>query len=368
MGRRGRFITKRNNISIKIDYISIVFDFATAEEVIKRVLELPVDIFIQYPAKVKHKAYQTLYQAGSIKVFGDSKQTEENPLGLGCYLVLTGMGCDDIFRILDAHENTFGDLIWHCEKRYRGQFHFTRMDVAIDDRNDKPYFTPEQIKRKCQKEEFIANSNSYRFAESSYGEKDTAKTVYIGAGKSSMSYRFYDKDKEMCMKYQIPCEEIGSWKRTEIQLRDEKAHDFAMLFKEKPEELGRLAFNLLAGNLRFVLPDKNQSNKSRWKTCQFWERFLGAVEPLQLHRKVLQSTLLETQKWLKEGGVLSAVKGFEFLEANRALGNLERIEDMLKVVRYSPSFANKMIGHLSRVDREDLIPYVQSNTRKGGAI
>lgn len=41
------------------------------------------------------------------------------------------------------------------------------------------------------------SSNSYRFVESSYTEKDTAKTVYIGAGKSNLSYRFYDKDKEV---------------------------------------------------------------------------------------------------------------------------------------------------------------------------
>lgn len=353
-------------MSIKVDYISIVFDSATAEEVISRSLGLPVDIFTKFPSKVKHKPYQTLYQAGSIKVFGDSKTTEENPAGLGCYLVLSGMGCDEIFRILDMHGHTFGDFFWHCERRYGETFHLTRMDVAIDDRNEVPYFTPEQIKRKCEKEEFIANSNSYRFVESSYSEYDTAKTVYIGAGKSALSYRFYDKDKEVSMKYQKPYEEIGSWKRTEIQLRDDKAHTFAMLFKENPLDLGKLAFDLLAGNLRFIKPDKKQSNKSRWKTCQFWERFLGAVEPLKLHRENPHSTLLETQRWLKEGGVLSAVKGFCFLEEHQALGGLERIEDMLKDARYSPSLGNKLIGHLSRIDREDLIPCVQDDMKKGG--
>lgn len=78
-----------------------------------------------------------------------------------------------------------------------------------------------------------------------------------------------------------------------------------MMFKVHPLDLGKLAFDLLAGNLRFVKPDKKQSNKSRWKTCQFWERFLGAVEPLQLHMETPRNTLQETQRWLKEGGVLS---------------------------------------------------------------
>ena len=46
-----------------------------------------------------------------------------------------------------------------CERRYGlDNFHFTRLDVAIDDKNEKPFFTLEQIKKKCEKEEFIANS------------------------------------------------------------------------------------------------------------------------------------------------------------------------------------------------------------------
>lgn len=285
-------------------------------------------------------------------------------MGLSAYLVLKGKGCDEIFRILDMHGQTFGDLFRRCERWFYGSFHFTRLDIAIDDRNEVPYFTPEQLKRKCEKEEYIANSNTHHFAESKYEEFDTAKTIYIGAGKSALSYRFYDKDKEVSMKNNKPYDEIGSWKRTEMQLRDKKAHSFAMLFKDNPLDLGKLAFNLLAGNLRFVVPDKHQSNKSRWKTCQFWKRFLGAVEPLKLHTATPDNTLVETQKWLKEGGVLSAVKAFYFLEQHEALGDLERVDDMLAKVRYSPTFSCKLTGHLQKLHREELIPYVQYDTKK----
>ena len=85
-----------------------------------------------------------------------------------------------------------------------------------------------------------------------------------------------------CSKHNKTLDEVGSWKRTEMQLRDDKAHAFAMTFKDRPLELGELAFGLLANNLRFVVPNRNESNKSRWKTCRFWERFLGAVEVLKL--------------------------------------------------------------------------------------
>ena len=111
------------------------------------ILGLPTDIFNVYPATIKFKTYQARWQIGDIYVSGDARKTEDNPQGLGCYLVMTGRGCDDIFRILDSRNYTFGDMFKHCERRYGlDNFHFTRLDIAIDDKNEKPFFTIEQIK------------------------------------------------------------------------------------------------------------------------------------------------------------------------------------------------------------------------------
>ncbi len=303
------------------------------------ILGLPTDIFNVYPASIKYKTYQARWQIGDIYVSGDARKTEDNPQGLGCYLVMTGRGCDDIFRILDSRNYTFGDMFRRCERRYgRDNFHFTRLDIAIDDKNEKPFFTIEQIKKKCEKEEFISNSEGYRF---------------------------YDKDKEVCSKHNKTLDEVGSWKRTEMQLRDDKAHAFAMTFKERPLELGELAFGLLANNLRFVVPNRNESNKSRWKTCRFWKRFLGAVEVLKLQVPKLHNSLEETQQWLTEGGVISAVKSFYFLEEHDALGGLEKVGTMLDRARYSSSLSSKLTAHLQRIDRTDLIPYIQYDTKHG---
>ena len=125
---------------------------------------------------------------------------------------------------------------------------------------------------------------------------------------------------------------------------------------------------LTTTNLRFVVPNKNESNKSRWKTCRFWERFLGAVEVLKLYTPKQQNTLEETQQWLTEGGVISAVKSFYFLEEHDALGGLERVENMLDKARYSTALSSKLTAHLQRIDRTDLIPYIQYDTKhvKGG--
>lgn len=162
--------------------------------VIRHILQLPVDIFTVFPAHVKYKSYRSKYEIESITVNGNEKPTEDNPQGLGSYLELSGMGCDEIFRILDMHNETFGDLFKRCERWFNTDFHFTRLDVAIDDKNETPYFTIEQIKRKTEKEEYIANSNTHRFNSSKYQKLDLANTIYISAGKSDMIYRLFKNE------------------------------------------------------------------------------------------------------------------------------------------------------------------------------
>ncbi|MEG0614099.1 MAG: replication initiation factor domain-containing protein [Clostridium sp.] len=227
----------KKELSIKIDYLSIIFDNLKAEELIRKVLGLPLDYFMIQKAKVKHKDYTNLYQFGTIKVYGD-RQSKDGTSEAGCYLILSGQGCEDYYSFLQTSKHTYSDFFKICLQIVgRGNFQLTRIDIAIDHRNDIPFFTVAQIKRKFLKDESVSKSKSYRFAESSFDE-DIEKTVYIGDGKSNISYRFYDTDKEQAGKYQLPYEEMENWKRTELQLLDEVAHSFAMLMCETLEELG----------------------------------------------------------------------------------------------------------------------------------
>jgi len=358
-------MTKRNGLSIKVDYLSIVFDTLTVEEVIAGILRLPIEFFVKHDGRVKFKKYTVCYQFGSIRVYTGIPSEENNPNGLGCYLVMSGRGCSDLEECMRyEYENVFKNFFHTCEIRVRGgTYHLTRIDIAIDDKNEVPYFTVEQIQKKCLKEEFVSKSKKYRFVESSFDNGSTAKTAYIGDGKSNISYRFYDKDKEVSGKRQIPIEEIGSWKRTEIQLRDETAHEFSQLMRNSSKNLGELTFGFLSENLRFVTDDKTQSNKSRRNTSRFWKRFIGAVQPLELQIDKEKSGLKDTANWLREGGALSAVKAFNFLEKHNALNGLESVEMMLLGSRYSKELGIKVINHLHKAKREELIPVVREKLK-----
>jgi len=83
------------------------------------------------------------------------------------------------------------------------------------------------------------------------------------------------------------------------------------------------------------------------ENCRFWERFLGAVEVLKLQVPKLHNSLEETQQWLTEGGVISAVKSFYFLEEHDALGGLEKVGTMLDKARYSNSLSSKLTAHFT---------------------
>ena len=92
---------------------------------------------------------------------------------------------------------------------------------------------------------------------------------------------------------------------------------------------------------------------------------LRYVEVLKLQVPKQQNSLEETQQWLTEGGVISAVKSFYFLEEHDALGGLERVGTMLDKARYSTSLSSKLTAHLQRINRTDLIPYIQYDTKHG---
>lgn len=76
----------------------------------------------------------------------------------------------------------------------------------------------------------------------------------------------------------------------------------------------------------------------------------------------------ETQQWLTEGGVISAVKGFYFLESHDALGGLERVGDMVDKARYSTSLSSKLTAHLQRIDRTELYPTSSMTQRTGRGV
>ena len=95
-----------------------------------------------------------------------------------------------------------------------------------------------------------------------------------------------------------------------------------------------------------------------------FERFLGAVEVLKLQVPKQQNSLRKHSNGLQRWRDFRCQK-FYFLEEHDALGGLEKVGTMLDKARYSNSLSSKLTAHLQRINRTDLIPYIQYDTKHG---
>lgn len=82
------------------------------------------------------------------------------------------------------------------------------------------------------------------------------------------------------------------------------------------------------------------------------------MKPLKLEIEKPSSSLQDTQKWLMEGGTLSAVKAFLFLEKYNALEDLKDVQEMMNRAGYSVTLKQKLVSHLYRIERTELVPMV----------
>lgn len=169
-------IRSREFITAKIDWLQIVFHGFEVKEILTTALQIDLSCFLIENGRVKHKPYDICYTYGSIKVF-----TEEVPKtgNLECYLVLSGEGCTVYERLLQAMELTWRDFFQRLFHYFDGFFQVKRLDVALDDRNEQPYFTVEQLIAKCEKKQFYSRNRKYDVYQSlAIGNKKKFYVVY----------------------------------------------------------------------------------------------------------------------------------------------------------------------------------------------
>ncbi|MCO6016913.1 replication initiation protein [Carnobacterium divergens] len=344
----------REYITAKIDWLQIVFN-CSIEEVVEAVLRIDLSCFLVENGRVKHKSYDICYTYGSIKIF-----TEETPKtgNVECYLVLSGDGCTIYERLLQALDMRWADFFQRLFRFYDGLFQVKRLDIALDDRNEKPYFTVKQLITKCEKKMFYSKNRKHDIYESSFIGTMKSRTLYIGKRKSDLMFRIYDKDMETAKQKKKAVEEIGSWKRLELELKRDMAHVMAQMIAYEGTSLEELVRGIVKEELTFYTDD---TCKNIWRP---WERYLGNMAPIHIPRTYEVTGLLNTEQWLIFGGGMAGIKAFQFLAQNNALGHLQNLGEVVSEVEFSRPLAKKMADHLTDIGRTDLIEEVYEMTKK----
>lgn len=72
----------RKTNSIKIDYLSMIFNHIEEIELIQRVLDLPFEFFRRQEAHVRHQAYTSLCQCAGIKAVSPYGRDITKPMAI----------------------------------------------------------------------------------------------------------------------------------------------------------------------------------------------------------------------------------------------------------------------------------------------
>jgi len=152
----------------------------------------------------------------------------------------------------------------------------TRLDIAYDDFDGlldfgvicadiRAYNWVSRFKKISIEEEFSKNPLN-------------GLTVYCGSKKSDIMFRIYDKRAERGR------EDLNHWVRFEIQLRDDRAKAFAdMLYCGVV--INELFKGVVLNYLRFVEPSETDTNISRAKMKDYWQKFIENVDMVRLTKE-----------------------------------------------------------------------------------
>ncbi|MCL6587674.1 MAG: replication initiation factor domain-containing protein [Anoxybacillus sp.] len=229
--------------------------------------------------------YRKQYRFGGIAIFFDPPDER-----MGVHIQMSGEGCRQ-YEMLTSRDwqYTFSLLL-------NFDISISRLDLALDD--FKGFFTLEKVVSKLKRAHVTSKFKTARhFQEIRISDGSTAgQTVYFGDSSSRLQIRMYDKKQQMIAK-RGECDK-DFWLRTELQLRDERAHSaFEMI--AFGQNVGFLASGILKNYISFRVPSSD-SNKSRWDVCDWWHSFLGDVEKIKLTMKHPSSSIQRSYDWFKK--------------------------------------------------------------------
>lgn len=186
---------------------------------------------------------------------------------MGVWVEMSGQGC----RAFESLSQVGWDKLFQFI--HANDLKMTRLDVAYDDHTG--ILDIEKIAEDTRRKRFISRSDKY-FVEYS-GNTSTDEegiTVQIGSPQSKVLIRIYDKAIERGYSNQDM-----HWVRCEMQLRDDRALQFTKI----PKPIGEAYAGVLLNYLRFVVPNEEDSNRSRWEMTDYWYALVGDAEKISIY-------------------------------------------------------------------------------------
>lgn len=232
-----------------------------------------------------HYGYKSAKYYGGIWVLYDGRE------GMGTCLEMSGQGCRQYESSGDRNLEDLVNLVASLSCDY----HITRLDVAFDDvdHEGSGLLNVQKIDALARRDRYIGKFKSKSGSWSAKHNDDGAPekiaySVYFGSSQSDVRFRIYDKSMERGgLDYH--------WVRFEVQLRDEACLNFIT----SPGTVGSKFSGVINNYLRFIVPQKNDTNRRRWPSPEWWIKFLGSAEKISLYTaKDIEYNLTRLERYL----------------------------------------------------------------------
>lgn len=304
--------TERKSLTACIDWLNVTFKELEQWENVADFLGLNRMLF---ELKDKGgKGYTKSAVFDNIKIFYAGNEN------MGVLLELSGAGCRE-------YEQRFENgLNWSIfiAKCLQHNVNISRIDIAIDDFDKRIDFKTvmQKIKNGEVSSRLKTGSNYSRYMLSD-GQK-RGETIYFG--ESAVIIRFYDKKEERLAKGYEMAQELESWQRYEVQLRDDRALTIAREIAKGGESIGVLVKRVLKHYLTFKKRNPKDNNKSRWAVAWFWSKFLGDVEALSFSQVAPEQSIMRKKIWISRQVATS------YAMLRKALGDDALLDDYIRLL------------------------------------
>ena len=229
--------------------------------------------------------------------------------------VFTGQGCTDLYEKID------GDWAQLFKSLMSINASITRLDIALDDFVGLLKFPT--ILSKLNLGHYKSPKKAHNIVRSSdVNRNEKGLTIYIGSSRNSSSKgnyycRMYDKKAQYLEKHQQIPEEIENadfWQRYEISYTKKKSQKIAELLASG-ESVDKVYKQSIGKLVTFLVPTKNKDgqlyeNKSDWKVCPWWSKFLETDEKIGFENPERDIDLGGLLRWLQVS-VMPNIKNLE---------------------------------------------------------
>lgn len=349
------------NVTGKVDWLQIVCQNISWRDVFTNLLQISLDCVSLQPAYLKHEEYEVMYSCGSIKyyTFSDSHQSF-----LRGTLILSGQGCtmyEWATLASSPFSLVFQELAWQFHQlAIQTQFTFEvkRLDLALDDYNQKPFFSMDLIIGKTKRRQFLSKGRQTKLIDSEFDKKTRAKTQQIGVRGSNCLFRFYEKAKELSRGLSGEALEKVMAQAPSIRLEAETRKNTAnelfgtLAYLTKEHGLANLIRGFIQTELMFY------SDTTYKTTCRWWLDYLQPSALPEIRPQFKMSDFENTLNWYKYQGGFAITQAIYFL-INQGVEVDYELIGIKEDYQWTSELAEKLIEFVTQEKRFDLVPLIQ---------